>query len=273
MGSTAPARHRQTADIMGNLRPETFAVINTYWSEVFGCAPHELWRGGTAIGAHHGPLAGYPGVYVLSARGTTRVSAPDELVGTLTGRLASAGGALLQPDSWREWFGRAVTQVLGPSIHHYLDDPAALGGAAEAGADDGKTDIRPLDGGDAGPLAALRAACQPEDWSASGFPEPADAAAEVPPVLFGAFRDGELVAATSLTEWRGRPADVGVLTQPAHRHAGLATRLAALAARHALDTAGLARYRAAVTNKPSLAIARRLGFAEYGRNLAVRLEP
>jgi RimJ/RimL family protein N-acetyltransferase len=270
---------------MGSLRPEIFAVINAYWSEVFGCAPHELWRGGTTLGTHHGPLTGYPGVYVLSARGTTRVSAPDHLVDALGARLASAGGtlreALLQADSWREWFGRAVTRVHGPSVHLYLDDPGALDDAPGVAAPDvaasdvAAPDVRRLteDDGDAEQLDKLRAACAADEWNEGGFAEPAGADRGEPgPVLFGAFRDGVLVAAANLTAWRDHPSDVGLLTHPEHRGTGLATRLAVTASRHALDTGGLVRYRALVTNRPSLAIARRLGYQEFGRNLAVRLE-
>lgn len=276
MGSTAPPCPGQTAEIMGSLRPEIFAAINTYWSGAFGCAPHELWRGGTTIGTHHGPLAGYPGVYVLSARGTTRVSAPDHLVDQLGARLASAGGtlreALLQPDSWREWFGRAVTRVMGPSVHHYLDDASALASVPGGG----PAELRSIGDDDAGPLERFRAACDPEEWAEGGFAHVPAPAGEVPAgpaqLLFGAFQDGSLVAAANLTEWRGQPSDVGVLTLPEHRRAGIATRLAALASRHALDTAGIARYRAAVTNRPSRAIAGKLGFQEFGRNLVVRLE-
>jgi hypothetical protein len=39
----------------------------------------------------------------------------------------------------------------------------------------------------------------------------------------------------------------------------------------ALPTAGIIRYRALVTNSPSLAIARSLGFAGCGQNLIARL--
>ena len=273
---------------MGSLRPEVFAAINTYWSEVFGCAPHELWRGGTTIGTHHGPLAGYPGVYVLAARGTTRVSAPDHLVDQLGARLASAGGtlreALLQPDSWREWFGRGVTRIHGPSVHHYLDDPTALadpavparapaGAPAEVPAG-GPVELRTLGDADAELLDKFRAACDPAEWAEAGFSDPTQASPTEPaPVYFGAFRDGTLIAAANLTEWRGEPSDVGVLTLAEYRRAGTATRLAALASRYALDAAGIVRYRALVTNRPSLAIARRLGYQEFGRNLVVRLEP
>lgn len=264
---------RQTSEIMGSLRPEVFASINAYWSEVFGCAPHELWRGGTTLDVHHGPLTGYPGVYVLSARGTTRVSAPAPLADRLGAVFASAGGglnaALMQPDSWREWFGRGVTRVLGPSIHHYLDDPASLGDPEGPG-------VRRLvdDGADGEQLATLRAACADDEWHEGGFAEPLTVDRGGPaPMLFGAFDEGVLVAAANLTPWRERPSDVGLLTHPEHRRTGLGTRLAATASRYALDLGGLARYRAAVTNRPSLAIARRLGYQEFGRNLAVHLTP
>jgi hypothetical protein len=60
-------------------------------------------------------------------------------------------------------------------------------------------------------------------------------------------------------------------TRPAARGRGLATRIAVQMISDALPAAGIIRYRALVTNSPSLAIARSLGFVGCGQNLIARL--
>ncbi len=90
-------------------------------------------------------------------------------------------------------------------------------------------------------------------------------------VVYGVEEDGRLAAAGNLTPFRGHLADVGLLTRPAARGRGLATQIAVQMIGDALPTAGIIRYRALVTNAPSLAIARSPGFAGYGQNLIARL--
>ncbi|MGZ4460380.1 MAG: GNAT family N-acetyltransferase [Nocardioidaceae bacterium] len=80
------------------------------------------------------------------------------------------------------------------------------------------------------------------------------------------------LAAANLTDFDGVPADVGVVTHPAARGRGLGLAVTAAAARAAIATHGLARWRALHTNRASRALARRLGFTDYGGNLAVRLQ-
>ena len=83
-------------------------------------------------------------------------------------------------------------------------------------------------------------------------------------------QDGQIVAASNLTLWRGEVVDVGVLVDPAVAGRGLGTRVAAVAADAAFQTAGICRYRALETNAPSLRIAEKLGFTPYGRNLVLK---
>jgi ribosomal protein S18 acetylase RimI-like enzyme len=71
--------------------------------------------------------------------------------------------------------------------------------------------------------------------------------------------------------WDSRATDVGVLTYDGARGRGWGTRLAAAATAFAVNRHGIARYRAQETNLRALAIARRLGYVEYGRHLAIRL--
>lgn len=82
--------------------------------------------------------------------------------------------------------------------------------------------------------------------------------------------DDRVVAAGNMTEWRGLPTDVGVLTEPDHRGHGFAGRLVGTMVSSALPAAIVVRYRALTTNTASLAVARRLGFEAHGQNYRVR---
>ena len=74
-----------------------------------------------------------------------------------------------------------------------------------------------------------------------------------------------------MSDFDGHPADVGLVTHPAHRGRGHGTRLAGAMITDALERTGVVRYRALFTNAASLAIAARLGFVGDGANIAVRL--
>jgi RimJ/RimL family protein N-acetyltransferase len=88
--------------------------------------------------------------------------------------------------------------------------------------------------------------------------------------VWGKTRLG-LAAGGNLTPFRGHPADTGLLTHPAARGRGLAKQIAVQMIQDALSAAGIIRYRALISNSPSLAIARALGFAGCGQNLIARL--
>ena len=79
------------------------------------------------------------------------------------------------------------------------------------------------------------------------------------------------MAASNLTPFDGVPADVGVLADPAVRGRGVATMVAATAARYAVERHGIARWRAIEVNAPSRRLAKRLGFEDNCVQLAVRL--
>jgi hypothetical protein len=151
--------------------------------------------------------------------------------------------------------GVAEAEVLGPSWHGFTDAAHFTPAVPGAG--------RLLDRADR-LLAGLRQACGEAAWAEGGFADPDG-------VLYGIEQDGRLAAAGNLTPFRGYPADVGLLTHPAARGRGLATRIAVRMIGDALPAAGIIRYRALVTNSPSLAIARSLGFTGYGQNLIARL--
>lgn len=147
--------------------------------------------------------------------------------------------------------------ALGPSAHAYLHRDDFSPGAADG---------RRMTDDDAAAVAAFRAAVPGDEWHEGGFGD------DLPDDTWLATADDAVVAMGNLTAFAGRDADVGLVTHPAHRGAGHATRLAtAMLAACFDDGVEVVRYRALATNVGSLAVARRLGFERYGENVAVRL--
>lgn len=214
-------------------------IVDGYWRDALGWTA----RSGVTVVPQ---LPGPQGIYVLAIGNRACVAAPSDV---------DCHGAQLRqvmdPGWWDARLGERVERIVGPSVHHYLDDTRGLP----------ITDVRPIP---AAALEPLRESCPPPEWYEGGF---GDETAE----YFGAVRGGRLVAAANLTWWKGGLTDVGVLTHPRFRGRGLGKAVAATAARQAISRSGVARYRALETNYASRAIARRLGFVEYGGNLAIRL--
>ncbi|HEX3812835.1 MAG TPA: GNAT family N-acetyltransferase [Mycobacteriales bacterium] len=230
------------------------AVVDRYWAGVFGCPAEALWPATATVTAHAPDgLGDYRGIYVLACGAAVRISVPAPLLAEVSA-VVSAGrpGNLLDAAFWRAALGDRIAAVHGPSVHHYLDAVPRPG-----------VEVREVP---AGQLELLRSACPEADWTEGGFGEPDGR-------CFGRWVDGSLVAAGNLTLWRGQPSDVGLVTHPDHRGRGYAGEVARHVTRVAVETAGVARYRALTTNTASLAVARRLGFSEYGRNIGIRLTP
>lgn len=145
-------------------------------------------------------------------------------------------------------------EVLGPSIHHFLDHAGSVPEVSAAPVERASLEL-------------LRHAVSPEEWREGGF-------AEEPSLLFAVTSQaGDLTAAANLTAFGSALADVGVLTHPGHRGRGFGLLAAAGATRYSLSHSGLARWRARAGNVPSLAIARSLGFEPWCQQLAVRPGP
>lgn len=209
------------------MRADTRAAVDREWAAVFGISVADLHRSGTTAVQHVG-LGDYPGIYVLMLGPSVIISSPAEP-------------------------SEDFTEVLGPSVHAYLDTvpDGPLHGVREASYDE---------------LTELRRAAGEAAWTESGF-------GDEPARCFVLSSAGRIVAASNLTTWRGEAADVGVLVDPSSAGRGLGTRMVAAAAAEAVRVGGIARYRALASNHASLAIASRLGFTNYGRNLAIKPRP
>lgn len=257
----------------------THERVDAFWVRTFDIPGGDLHRAGVGVVAHTGTRAAWNGIYVLAIGGAAHVFAPAGLIGRLTVALRGRDAAsLLEPCTWYDVLSGRIARILGPSAHHYLDDPAALATVARG--------ARRLNPGDFASLVALQGAADPAEWEEAGLAEQAS-------LLFGIFEDeqppdggvppagarsagagpstGGLVAAANLTDGPAPACDIGVFTRSDARGHGLASRVAAAAARQSLLMNGIARYRARADHHASVSVARRLGFTEYGRNLAVHL--
>lgn len=233
-----------------------FDVVDAAWADLLGCSV-ELLR---TQGAHL-----VPGSRALSNYQVYMARLPDSvLVWCLPGHQATARRVLSTtavedlfcPATCRE-IARVDGQLDLVAVRHSFVDrngfhPANGAAGERLGWEDPQLD-------------QLRQACGEEDWSQGGFEDRQGA------LLYGLRDGGRLVAAGNMTDFRGVPADVGIVTHPAHRGQGFARRLVSHMVAEQLSAVGLVRYRALETNVPSLAVARSLGFVARGEHLRVRL--
>lgn len=236
--------------------PDLSDVVDEAWAEALGCAVELLHTPGVHLVPGGPALADYRGVYMAHLGSAVFVYAPASHQAGAKKALAMAS----PDDAFTASTCRLIAQgdgdkVLGPSWHGFADvaifRPAEGAGGQIITADDPQLD-------------ELRRACGTAEWAEAGF-------AHTDGHLYGLREDGRLVAAGDMTDYRGRPADVGVITHPAMRGRGLARRLVSYMVSTHLPAAGVVRYRALTTNYASLAVARPLGFIGRGQNLAVRL--
>jgi len=235
---------------------ELESAVAATWAEALGCDLRLLGEPGGHLVPGGAQLRDLNGVYLAAVRAAVLVYCPGRLQPRATDVLAStAPGELFIARTCARIAGVDPGRVFGPSWHGFTDAAHFRPVAGGAG--------RRLDRDDS-LLAGLRQACGETEWAEGGFADPDG-------LIYGIEEDGCLAAAGNLTSFRGYPADVGLLTRPDARGRGLATRLAVQMIADALPPAGIIRYRALVTNSPSLAIARSLGFVGCGQNLIARL--
>ena len=232
------------------------AAAAAAWAEALGCDTRLPGEPGAHL-VHGGPLLrDLNGVYIASLGAAVLVYCPGSLRRHAAAVLASTSpNDLFTAATCAAIAGIDPVHVLGPSWHGFTDAAHFTPAGPAAGRRLDRSD--PL-------LAGLRAACGEAEWAEGGFADPKG-------VIYGIEEDGRLMAAGNLTPFRGYPADVGLLSHPDARGRGFARRIASQMISDALPAAGIIRYRALTTNSPSLAIARSLGFAGYGRNLIARL--
>jgi GNAT superfamily N-acetyltransferase len=234
------------------------ALVDSEWQSRLGVDGSVLGSGSVHVVV--ADLGANDALSILLDHTCIVVVRPDDLDAAQTAFDGLDAQAAFTAEALRKFVGTDA-QVDGPSCHSYANERSFRGGADPA--------AEPVRGDD-GSLLTFLERNNLADWAESGFPpDPRVANAET--TQFWVFReDDQVVAAGNLTDWRGVPADVGVLTDPSHRRRGLARLLVGAMVADALPTVGVVRYRALVANVASLAIATRLGFEPHGQNFRAR---
>jgi hypothetical protein len=238
------------------IRLTTRERVDAYWSSTLAVDASDLHIPGTRIRQHPPERTQWRGVYVLAFDKAVCVFAPADLLGHVAAVADLDSDAVLEPATWEHLLGPAsVNAAYGPVLHHYLDERAGLDEVASG---------RRLNPRDAEALAALRGGVTADEWASGGF-------TGQPAMLFGLFEGERMLAAANLSAGPDAATDIGIVVHPDARARGFGLAITAAAAKQALLMHGVARFRAHAASGSTRAIADRLGFAEYGRNLAVYL--
>jgi RimJ/RimL family protein N-acetyltransferase len=196
----------------------------------------------------------------LVAGGAPLVSLPADATSALS-ELAQSWSASDIADA------AALQRQLGPLCPRPIDrvvGPAFIGyGSAESLDLRDARLARPFASAEA--FARLQAVCREEEWDHGGS-EPH------PERTFGVVdENNELLALAGYKVWNDSIAHISIVTHPLQRGRGHGRAAVALAAKHALATGLVPQYRTLSQNAPSMNIAKRLGFIEYGFSVYVRL--
>lgn len=243
------------------MRSVTQHDVEELWRDLFGLGSDRLWEGVT-VTHPHARLGDYEGFYVAWRAQGVHVSAPSAAHVDDVESLRDASPTELQnPVFWRKFAEQRSLRVIGPAIHHYLDEDPGVPADVEQ--------VDPVR------LTLLRATTNVEDWEESGIPDALEEGGEALAV-WGATGDAArpwvpaLLGGAVLTDTAGARRDIGVLVADDARGRGVGLRLGQAAASYAVSWHGWARWTCRVTNEPSRRTAARLGFEPYATQLAVR---
>ena len=236
-------------------------IADEWWARDFACSRSELRPTRARVQQHTGTLTGDPGIWILVAGGAPLISLPSDTAEAFAERARGWSAADVADAAFLQ---RELTSV-GPRTVDRIIGPAFIGyGSA------GSLDLR--DAHLARPISSqaellrLQAACEAEEWDHGGS-EPEHGR------TFGVVNQaGEVLALSGYEVWNDSIAHISIVTHPLYRGLGHGRAAVALAAQHALAAGLIPQYRTLRQNAPSMNIARRLGFFEYGFSLYVRLQ-
>ena len=228
-----------------------------FWAKFLGIEPADWQAPGVSVREQVG-LSGYSGIWSFQRDQRVVVSAPaawftrlEDLVG------GSDARRLLEPEWWRSVLGDVVERVIGPAYQGGLE-PAHFTPQTDAA-------VELLSEGAAkAALNELEVAVGAEAWDSSALGEVKSPIA--------VRRDAGRVVA--LCGYRPRGDDAGdpcVLVHPEFYGRGYGTAVVSAVVASALRDDKLLLYQTLESNLGAVAIAKRLGYRQYARYLAIRL--
>jgi GNAT superfamily N-acetyltransferase len=236
----------------------TLRVADAWWARDFACSPELLRPGATHVQVHAGELTGDDGIWILAVGRWPLVSLPATVPLLRERAQVWSRETIATP--------AALEQGLGPIRPTRIVGPAFIGYATrESLGKDIKKRARQLVESDGDAATALRSLCDAVAWEHGG-----SEFGRVP--TFGAFDDeGGLAALAGYETW-GQIAHISIVSAPHRRSQGFGVAAVLAAAEHALESGLVPQYRTLKANGPSMRVAERLGFQEYGVSLYVKID-
>jgi RimJ/RimL family protein N-acetyltransferase len=228
--------------------------VDQFWAGELGVAPRVLRTDGFHV-YERADANAQPRATIIGTSSATIVSLPEGRTHTFE----NAGLSLKQMEpSPRRYVASCASleslEVRGPAYLAYWPPSSPRPtphGRTESLGDNGLTS-----------LASLRDIA-PEEWEEAGI-GPASR-------LFGLRVEEQIVAVAGYERWSGHIAQLQVFCHPGYRRRGLAAEPLKAAIGEALADHLLPQYRARDGNAASVALAKRVGFAEYGWMATVRV--
>ena len=226
---------------------------DAFWADYLGVEASAWNAPGLSIRAHAG-LLGYRGVWIFRRRQHTVVSSPIGWVAHLERKLSGGDASSLFDESFlKDLFGDDFERVIGPAFQGCLDPNRFSYITA--------SEVRPVTRDD---QQRFRMQCTPADVENSGIDKVQD-------YLTGYVLDTRIAAMAGYRPWNGFAGDPCILTHPDFQRKGYGAAVASAVVQRALQAGKLLLYQTLEANRGAVGIARKLGYEQYARHLAVRL--
>jgi GNAT superfamily N-acetyltransferase len=232
-------------------------LLDEHWTATLHVAP-SVWRDAEVVVAGHPEPSHTDLVYLIRREDSCIIVVPEAWIGSTTTACAAWPSAAVFDRAFvRGVYGAAVSRIHGPFWLGYAT-PDTVRSIDSRG-------VRALTAAaDQAAVTALRAQVSEDEWIDAGFAIPTRQE-------YGCFVADDLVCAGTLTPFGGAPANIGVLTAPAHRNQGFGAAMLSALTTRALEHSSVAQCRFLEENGPAVRIARTLGYVEDGRTLEVVL--
>lgn len=232
-------------------------LLDEHWTATLGVEP-SVWRDAEVVVASHPEPSHADLVYLIRREDSCIIVVPQMLIGSTTTACAAWPSAAVFDRAFvRSLYGTAVAAIHGPFWHGYAA-PDTIRSVDSRG-------VRALVGAaDEAAVTRLRSQVSDDEWVDAGFAMPTRQE-------YGCFVGGDLVCAGTLTPFAGAPANISVLTAPAHRNQGFGAAMLSALTTRAFQRSGVAQCRFLEENRPAVRIARTLGYIEDARTLEVVL--
>lgn len=234
--------------------------IDKYWNNFFGLEDNELTKRGIIITPHN-YLDGYNGVWIFQRENQIILSVESKMIDKLRSKIKEkqANETNLFSRSYIEYlFGKDVDRIIGPVYQGYYDDELRSWQISEK--------VKQINFMDHPDLAdELSRTGDDDGWAHSGINSDIDG-------MYGFFHEGKLESISCYKMLRGDVGFVGIYTNPKFRGKGFSYEVAKRVVKELSERDKLIRYQTLKSNKASIKIANKLGFEEYGNNIAIRLK-